>query len=61
MEIKSGTKTTEFWVAIAPVALGIFEFNKGDPDVAKYFIVCGTALGIAYIASRTFIKTRKPK
>lgn len=58
MEKKPGTKTTEFWIAIAPVILGLVEGFKGDTELTKYLIVCGTALGFAYILSRTFIKVK---
>lgn len=61
MEQKSGTKTTEFWVAIAPAILGLIEGQRGDPENGKYLIICGTALGIAYIASRTWLKIKTTK
>ena len=54
--MKSGTKTTEFWVAIAPVLIGLIEGMKGDKEIAKWLIVCGTSLSIMYIASRTILK-----
>lgn len=56
MEVKPGTKTTEFWVAIAPVLIGLVEGNRGDPANSKYLIVCGTVLGGLYIVSRTLVK-----
>ena len=58
MEQKPGAKTTEFWVALAPVILGLIEGQKGDPENSKYLIVCGTVLGCMYIASRTFLKMK---
>lgn len=59
MEQKSGTKTTEFWVALAPVLIGLIEGQKGDAENSRYLIVCGTALGCMYIASRTLLKLKK--
>ena len=56
MDQKPGTKTTEFWVTLAPVILGLIEGQKGDPENSKYLIVCGTALGCMYIISRTLVK-----
>jgi hypothetical protein len=57
--MKSGTKTTEFWVSIAPVLIGLIEGMKGDKEIAKWLIVCGTALSIVYIGSRTFLKMKQ--
>ena len=54
--MKSGTKTTEFWVSIAPVLIGLIEGMKGDKEIAKWLIVCGTSLSIMDIASRTILK-----
>lgn len=54
--MKAGTKTTEFWVAIAPVLIGLIEGMKGDQEIAKWLIVCGTTLSVCYIASRTYLK-----
>jgi len=54
--MKSGTKTTEFWVSIAPVMMGLIEGMKGDKEIAKWLIVCGTSLSIIYIVSRTALK-----
>lgn len=54
--MKSGTKTTEFWVSIAPVLIGLIEGMKGDKEIAKWLIVCGTSLSIIYIACRTVLK-----
>lgn len=56
MESKSGTKTTEFWVTAAPVALGLIEGIKGDAESAKLLIICGTVLSGLYIVSRTLVK-----
>jgi hypothetical protein len=58
MEQKSGTKTTEFWVALAPVLIGLIEGQKGDAENSRYLIVCGTALGCIYIISRTLLKLK---
>ena len=54
--MKQGTRTTEFWVSIAPVLLGMVEGYKGNAEIAKWLIVCGTALSVIYIASRTILK-----
>ena len=54
--MKQGTRTTEFWVSIAPVLLGMVEGYKGNAEIAKWLIGCGTALGIIYITSRTVLK-----
>lgn len=59
--MKSGTKTTEFWVSIAPVLIGLIEGMKGDKEIAKWLIVCGTALSIIYIISRTVLKMNGSK
>ena len=56
--MKTGTKTTEFWVSIAPVIFGVVEGAKGDTELSKYLIICGTALGMVYIASRTWLKVK---
>ena len=56
METKSGTKTTEFWMALAPVLIGLIEGQKGDAENSKYLIICGTVLGCMYIISRTLLK-----
>lgn len=61
MEQKPGTKTTEFWVAVAPVIIGLIEGFKGDSEMSKYLIVSGTALGFAYIISRTALKWKNCK
>jgi hypothetical protein len=54
-ERKSGAKTTEFWVALAPVFMGLVE-GKNDPEILKYMIVAASVLGGLYIISRTVIK-----
>jgi len=54
--MKTGTRTTEFWISIAPVLIGMVEGYKGNSEIAKWLIGCGTALGIIYIASRTILK-----
>jgi len=54
----TGTKTTEFWVAISPVLAGLVEGVKGDTDTGKYLILCGTILSGLYIASRTILKVK---
>lgn len=56
MESKPGAKTTEFWIALAPVLTGMIEGFKGDPETGKYLILCGTVLGGLYIISRTVVK-----
>lgn len=61
MEQKSGTKTTEFWVALAPVLIGLIEGQKGDSESTKYLIICGTVLGCMYIISRTVLKAKATK
>lgn len=55
MEPKPGTKTTEFWLALAPVFMGLIE-GKNDPELLKYIILCSTILGGLYIVSRTIVK-----
>jgi len=56
MEIKPGTKTTEFWVALAPIFLGVIESSKDDPETNRYLILAGAILGGIYIISRTIVK-----
>ncbi len=53
---KPGVKTTEFWVSIAPVILGLVESQRMDQNTNMVLIICGTALGMAYIVSRTMVK-----
>lgn len=53
---KAGVKTTEFWVSIAPVILGLVEGQKMDQQNTMVLIICATALGMAYIVSRTMVK-----
>jgi hypothetical protein len=59
--MKDGTKTTEFWVSIAPVLIGLIEGMRGDSEISKWLIVCGTVLGCLYIASRTMLKLKTCK
>jgi len=59
--MKSGTKTTEFWVALAPVFGGLFESLSGDGSNAFSLIICGTILAGLYIVSRTIIKYKSIK
>jgi hypothetical protein len=54
-ETKSGVKTTEFWITVAPVLMGMIE-GRDDPQIIRYMIVCGSILGGLYIISRTFVK-----
>lgn len=53
---KPGVKTTEFWVSIAPFILKLVESQKIDPNNNMVLIICGSALGMAYIVSRTMVK-----
>jgi len=53
---KPGIKTTEFWVAIAPVLMGMMEAMKGDSKNSALIIICGTVLGSLYMVSRTVVK-----
>lgn len=53
---KAGVKTTEFWVSIAPVILGLIDRQQDDPDLNMTLVICSTALGMAYIVSRTMVK-----
>jgi hypothetical protein len=57
-DIKPGTKTTEFWVALAPVFMGLID-GKDDPEILKYIIVCASVLVGLYIISRTLVKWKK--
>jgi len=57
-DIKPGAKTTEFWVALAPVFMGLID-GKDDPEILKYIIVCASVLGGLYIISRTLVKWKK--
>ena len=52
----AGTRTTEFWAAIVPTAIGLIEGMKGDPENAKFLLICGTVLCGVYIVSRTILK-----
>lgn len=56
--MKTGTRTTEFWISVAPVLMGLVESYKGDAEMGKYLIVCGTFLGGVYIISRTWLKAK---
>lgn len=53
---KTGVKTTEFWVTIAPALGGLLEMSKGDPETGRLLIMCSTALGCFYILSRAWLK-----
>jgi hypothetical protein len=55
-ETKPGVKTTEFWVAIAPVLMGMMETMKGDSKNSALIIICGTCLAAMYMVSRTMVK-----
>lgn len=57
-EIKSGTKTSEFWITISPIILAILDNSKEDSEIKKYFIIAGAILGGLYIISRTVIKCK---
>ena len=57
-DVKPGTKTTEFWVALAPVFMGLID-GKDNPEILKYIIVCASVLGGLYIISRTLVKWKK--
>lgn len=57
-DVKPGTKTTEFWMALAPVFMGLIE-GRNDPEILKYIIVCSSFLGGLYIVSRTLVKWKK--
>jgi len=59
MEIKPGTKTTEFWITLSPVVLGMIDGVKGDLQTTRIMIVCATCLGGLYILSRTLVKWKK--
>jgi hypothetical protein len=58
METKPGTKTTEFWVALTPVIMGVLEGSKNDPETNRYLIIAGSILGGLYIISRTIVKSK---
>lgn len=54
-ETKSGAKTTEFWVTLAPVLLALVE-GRDNPEMMNTIIICGSVLGALYIISRTVVK-----
>lgn len=56
---KPGVKTTEFWVTLAPILLGLVEAMKGDSQNSSLIIICGTVLGSLYMISRTLIKRKE--
>lgn len=56
---KPGVKTTEFWVSLAPVFLGMVEAMKGDTANSGLLIICATILGGLYMISRTMVKNRR--
>ena len=56
--MKEGTKTTEFWVSVAPVLASLVEAMRGDSQNSTTLIVCATVLGAFYIASRTLVKMK---
>jgi hypothetical protein len=55
-DIKSGAKTSEFWVSLAPLILSFSKISEENTENSKYMMVCGCVLGCFYIASRTAIK-----
>ena len=54
---KPGVQTTEFWISISPVIIGLLESDKMDQNTGMVLIICGTAIGMAYIISRTVVKS----
>ena len=59
--MSQGTKTTEFWVSVAPVLASLVEALRGDSQNSTTLIICATVLGACYIASRTLVKIRSGK
>lgn len=56
--MKEGTKTTEFWVSVAPVLASLVEAMRGDSQNSTTLIICATVLGACYIISRTLVKMK---
>jgi hypothetical protein len=56
--MKEGTKTTEFWVSVAPVLASLVEAMRGDSQNSTTLIICATVLGACYITSRTLVKMK---
>ena len=55
-ELKLGTKTSEFWVTLAPVLATMVNGVSENSEDKKYLMVCACVLGSLYICSRTLIK-----
>ena len=55
-DYKPGVKTSEFWISLAPVLMGVVEIMKGDSQNSTIVIVCATVLVAVYILSRTIFK-----
>jgi hypothetical protein len=56
-ELKSGWKTTEFWIAVAMKLLGAWLISKGKDELGVMLI---TISGGGYMGSRTLAK-RQPR
>jgi hypothetical protein len=54
--LTKGAKTTEFWVAVVPVALAMVENLKQNTDSSARMMMMAFVLGGFYLASRTALK-----
>lgn len=55
-EIKLGSKTSEFWVTLAPIIATMVNGVSENSEDKKYLMVCACVLGSLYICSRTLVK-----
>ena len=55
--IKSGMKTTEFWITLIGLAASAYATTQGIP-IPTEVTAGGAGVVIAYIAGRTFLKHR---
>lgn len=54
--LTKGAKTSEFWVAVVPVALAMLENFKQDTESSERMMTMAFAIGGLYLVSRTALK-----
>ena len=54
--LTKGAKTTEFWVAVVPVALAMLENFKQTTASSERMMMMAFVIGGLYLASRTALK-----
>ena len=54
--LTKGTKTSEFWIAVVPVALAMIENLKQNTESSARMMMMAFVLGGFYLVSRTALK-----